>query len=151
MVSRSTLRMKFWEGWNCATDAVWKALAEQLPASSLTPDQQQLRNAVIDYLRQLLPDPALLKSKPTNAELAAKYSISLRTITNWRQAGCPFDGSQWAVLRWVTGRRIIPTSFRAKYAHQLARRKERDHWRGSADSASQLLNRVKEAKRAGQL
>ena len=41
----------------------------------------------------------------TNRELAKKYGISPRTVTNWRKAGCPFEDGQWAVLDWIAGRR----------------------------------------------
>ena len=41
----------------------------------------------------------------TNRELAKKYGISPRTVTNWRKAGCPFEDGQWAVLDWMAGRR----------------------------------------------
>lgn len=61
--------------------------------------------------------------QPTNAELAAKYGISLRTVANWRREGCPFDKGQWGVLDWLAGRRYAPAGARAKFAGQLKRRR----------------------------
>jgi hypothetical protein len=32
-----------------------------------------------------------LAFEPTNRQLAKKYAVSPRTVTNWRKKGCPFD------------------------------------------------------------
>jgi hypothetical protein len=64
---------------------------------------------------------------PTNQELAKKYAISPRTVTNWRKEGCPFEDGQWAVLYWLAGRRYAPAGANAKFAKQLSDRKEKSH------------------------
>jgi len=61
----------------------------------------------------------------TNHELAKKYSINPRTVTNWRNEGCPFDDGQWAVLDWLARRRYAPVGANAKFAKQLSERKAR--------------------------
>src|SRR5207248_11511076 len=55
----------------------------------------------------------------TNRELAKKYAISPRTVTNWRKEGCPFEDGQWAVLDWMAGRRYAPADEKAKLEKQL--------------------------------
>ena len=64
----------------------------------------------------------------TNRELAKKYAISPRTVTNWRKEGCPFEEGQWAVLDWLAQRRYAPTGANAKFAKQLNKRKEKGEW-----------------------
>ena len=51
----------------------------------------------------------------TNLELAAKYQISPRTVTNWRREGCPFAGGRKGVLLWLTYRRYAPAGIEAKF------------------------------------
>ncbi len=58
----------------------------------------------------------------TNKELAGKYSVSLRTVTNWRREGCPFDAGQVKVLDWLSQRRYAPAGTREKFDRQLAKR-----------------------------
>ena len=59
----------------------------------------------------------------TNAELAAKYGISPRTVRNWRKAGCPFAEGQTRVLGWIAQRRFAPAGAQAKFGKQLRKRK----------------------------
>jgi hypothetical protein len=61
----------------------------------------------------------------TNQELAKKYGISPRTVTNWRKKGCPFDKGQWQVLDWMFGRRYLPQPAKQKFGQQLRRRLRR--------------------------
>lgn len=63
-----------------------------------------------------------LKPWLTNADLAKKYAISVRTVTNWRREGCPFDEGQWRVLDWMAERRYVPATAKTKFARQLERR-----------------------------
>ena len=56
---------------------------------------------------------------PTNRELAAKYGISPRTITNWLREGCPFAEGQTRVLGWLARRRYAPAGTREKFEKQL--------------------------------
>ena len=59
----------------------------------------------------------------TNLELAAKYQISPRTVTNWRREGCPFAEGQRRVLDWLVRRRYAPAGAKARFAKQLPRRR----------------------------
>jgi hypothetical protein len=61
----------------------------------------------------------------TNRDLAKKYGISPRTVTNWRKKGCPFDKGQWQVLDWMFGRPYLPQPAKQKFAQQLRRRLRR--------------------------
>ena len=55
----------------------------------------------------------------TNRELAEKYGISPRTVTNWRREGCPFAGGQTRVLPWIARRRYAPAGTKAKFGRRL--------------------------------
>jgi len=58
----------------------------------------------------------------TNRQLAKKYAISPRTVTNWRKKGCPFDKGQWRVLDWMHTRPHLPRRAKDKFARQFWRR-----------------------------
>ena len=58
-------------------------------------------------------------AEKTNRELAAKYGISPRTVTNWRREGCPFAAGQTRVLPWIAHRRYAPAGTKAKFAKRL--------------------------------
>jgi hypothetical protein len=142
-------RLFYLRGWNAAIEVIWDALTE-LPYSTLTPEQKALRDGIINFLRPLFPDEDSLKERPTNAQLAQKYAISRRTVTNWRRQGCEFE-NQARVLNWVFRKRITPYGFKLRFAPQIQRRRahrERNRFR---DSSNRLLQQVREAKRAGLL
>jgi hypothetical protein len=61
----------------------------------------------------------------TNHDLARKYAISPRTVTNWRKKGCPFDKGQWQVLDWMFARRYLPQLAKQKFGQQMGRRLRR--------------------------
>ena len=81
--------------------------------------------AAVDSLCAELTARRYLAWCAANAELAEKYAVSPRTITNWRREGCPFGGGQPRVLGWLAGRRYAPAGAKAKFAKQLRRRKSR--------------------------
>ena len=90
-----------------------------------------------DKIKNGPPAPA-----PTNRELASKYGVSLRTVTNWRREGCPFDAGQVKVLDWLSQRRYAPAGTREKFTRQLAKRDtfpfiSRQHWQ-ACDQVRQL-------------
>jgi len=102
--------------------------------------QSIIEIAVAKKLNQLGDDPVLsevyaqcddLRAKEylevvkANRELAKKYAISPRTVTNWRNEGCPFEDGQWAVLDWMAERRYVPAGAQAKFEKQLSDRKEK--------------------------
>ena len=151
MAAKPKLQIAFCQGWNCAVTAMWNQL-EDLPHDALTPDQQNLKGLIFDYLRRLFPDEHLLKPAPTNAELAEKYAVSPRTITNWRKEGCPFEDGQWRVLDWMAERRYVPATAKAKFARQLeSRNKPLSEWDLLCLSVKALAREVCIAKKLGLL
>jgi hypothetical protein len=121
MVLNQKTARAFLQGWNAALEVVRRGLAD-MPDDSLTPDQQALREWVLDFINARLFPEDLLTLKPTNAELAVKYDCSLRTISNWRREGCPLEDGQWRVLDWLSDRHCVPKSTAVKFAKQFARR-----------------------------
>jgi hypothetical protein len=136
-------------GMKAALDVVWDRLTD-LPYANLTVEQKALRDWLLDILRNLLPDEDSLRERPTNAQIARKYAISVRTVSNWRSLGCDFD-HQSRVLNWVVERRSLPSGFKLKFARQIQKRKQREEWDELADCSAQLLNQVREAKHTGLL
>jgi hypothetical protein len=59
---------------------------------------------------------------PTNRQIARKYAISPRTVTNWRKKGCPFTKGQWQVLDWMFLRPYLPRRAKEKFSYQFQRR-----------------------------
>ena len=115
----------FWWGWNLAFDALCQEL-EAVPDDSLPPDAQGFKATLLDWIQERLIDEDALKPRPTNAELAEKYAVSPRTITNWRKDECPFEDGQWSVLDWLAERRYAPARAKTKFARQLERRTDED-------------------------
>jgi hypothetical protein len=107
--------------WNAAILAVQKNLLMfpvQVPVSE---EQDKILGAL--YL--LCDDLRAKKSLPagaTNRQLAKKYAISQRTVTNWRKKGCPFDKGQWQVLDWMFERPYLPRRAKEKFSCQFQRR-----------------------------
>lgn len=106
-------------GWNAAMEAVQAELAAILKRYRLTPKQRQALEAARVCCGTLRPR-LYLPSKATNRDLARKYQVSLRTVTNWKRDGCPFQRGQWAVLRWLGHRRYAPAGTSAKFKRQLS-------------------------------
>ena len=121
--------------------------------------QSIIEIAVAKKLNQLGDDPVIsevyaqcdnLRAKKylevvrTKRELAKKYAISPRTVTNWRNEGCPFKDGQWAVLDWMAERRYVPAGAQAKFEKQLSERKEKGK---SAEIMSGLHAAIIEAMR----
>jgi hypothetical protein len=121
MRARTSALINFHRGWNAALDLVRQGLVN-VPDQSLTPEQEELRNDVYDFLDDYSVDDRFLKPQPSNTELAKKYACSLRTIVNWRREGCPFDKGQWRVLDWLNERHCLPKNTKAKFAQQFVRR-----------------------------
>lgn len=104
--------------WHAALEAVRAGLSLFADSSTLTPEQFELLEALAAFCGNLRPSDCF-PSQPTNQELARKYQVSLRTITNWRRAGCPFERGQAAVLRWLGRRRYAPAGTEARFQRQL--------------------------------
>lgn len=114
--------------WDAALNVVQQSLVEIAVAKKLNKlsDDPVLAEAFrqCDELRA----SRYLAVVRTNRDLAKKYGISPRTVTNWRKEGCPFEDGQWAVLDWMAGRRYVPAGAQAKFEKQLTDRKEKGKW-----------------------
>lgn len=101
--------------WTAAIETVLHSilcLAGRTPP--ITDEQDRILTDV--YLRcDALRTRRHRRTEWTNLELAAKYRISPRTVTNWRREGCPFAGGQKRVLLWVGYRRYAPAGIEAKF------------------------------------
>jgi len=107
--------------WDAAIRAVQQNLLEfptQVPVSD---EQGKILRAVYLLCDQLTAKKCLPDFK-TNRQLAKKYAISPRTVTNWRKKGCPFTQGQWQVLDWMFGRSYLPQTAQRKFSSQLRRR-----------------------------
>ena len=105
--------------WTAAIETVLHSilcLAGRTPP--ITDEQDRILTDVYlrcDDLRTRRHRPA----EKTNRELAAKYRISPRTVTNWRREGCPFAAGQTRVLPWIARRRYAPAGTNPKFAKRL--------------------------------
>ena len=104
--------------WDAAIRAVQKDMLELAAAVPLTDEQDRILTTA--FLRcGKLTARKHLAWVATNRELAAKYRISPRTVTNWRREGCPFADGQARVLGWIARRRYAPVGTKAKFAKRL--------------------------------
>ena len=108
--------------WDKAVAAM-RAELRALPAHVPMTEEGRKTLAAVDALCAELTARRYLAWCATNAELAKKYGVGLRTITNWRREGCPFGGGQPGVLGWLARRRYAPAGAKAKFAKQLRRRR----------------------------
>jgi hypothetical protein len=77
----AAMHRQYWLGFDSALDTIGAALHRLALEQELTPDQERLRLAVSGMVHELAPDENLLIEMPTNADLAVRYSISVRTVT----------------------------------------------------------------------
>ena len=113
------------QSWDAALNVVQKSLVEMAVANKLNSLEDD--PLIAETFRQCdqLRANKYLEVVRTNRDLAEKYAISPRTVTNWRKEGCPFEDGQWAVLDWMFGRRYLPHPAKQKFASQLGRRLRR--------------------------
>jgi hypothetical protein len=138
------------QSWDAALGVVQQSIVEIAVAKKL--------NAIGDdpALNEIFWECEELRAKkyltfvPTNRELAKKYSISPRTVTNWRKEGCPFEDGQWAVLGWLAERRYAPTGAKAKFGEQLSERRENAIWAGFEAERKTLIADARRLKAAHQ-
>jgi hypothetical protein len=118
------------QSWDAAIDVVQQTIIEIAVAKKLNElgDEPVLRE-VFWQCEELRPKK-YLELVRTNRELAKKYAISPRTVTNWRKEGCPFEDGQWAVLDWLAEQRYAPAGAKAKFGKQLSERRENAVWAG---------------------
>ena len=113
------------QSWDAALDVVQKSLIEIAVANKLNSLEDD--PLIAEAFRQCdeLQANKYLTVVRTNSDLAKKYAISPRTVTNWRKKGCPFDKGQWQVIDWMFARPYLPQSAKQKFADQFWRRSRR--------------------------
>jgi hypothetical protein len=116
------------QSWDAALNVVQKSLVEIAVANKLNSLEDD--PLIAEAFRQCdqLRTSKYLAVVRTNRDLAKKYAISPRTVTNWRKEGCPFEDGQWAVLDWMAQRRYAPAGATAKFGKQLTQRKAKATW-----------------------
>src|SRR5688572_2412186 len=92
-------------GYNSALLDVRRALDAALSSDGLAPDASKALRAMDAECRRLRQPT---RHKPRLAAYARDYAVSLRTVKNWRKAGCPFSKGKQAVIRWMFARRTLP-------------------------------------------
>src|SRR5437773_8654738 len=118
------------QSWDAALNVVQKSLVEIAVANKLNSLEDD--PVIAEAFRQCeeLRAKKYLEVVKTNRDLAKKYAISPRTVTNWRKEGCPFEDGQWAVLDWMADRRYAPAGANAKFRKQISERRENAVWAG---------------------
>jgi hypothetical protein len=110
--------------WDAAIRAVQNELRALAAESPRSDEQARILDAAVQRCEETKARKYLAWVS-SNRELAAKYGISPRTVTNWRREGCPFGGSQRRVLGWMVRRRYVPAGARAKFGDELRKRRTR--------------------------
>ena len=106
--------------WDAALREVQSGILAEIKRSKLTVRQKRPLYRLYQLCQQRIWDGSPAPA-PTNGELASKYGVSLRTVTNWRREGCPFDAGQVKVLDWLSQRRYAPAGAREKFSSQLTK------------------------------
>jgi hypothetical protein len=135
--------------WDAALDVVQQSLLGMAVANNVNDEEDRVLTEVFKQCQELRAKK-YLKVVTTNHELAKKYAISPRTVTNWRKEGCPFEEGQWAVLDWLARRRYAPVGANAKFAKQLRERKERTRWAEIMGKIHQGVAEMRQLKAAYQ-
>jgi hypothetical protein len=110
--------------WDAAIDAVQQDIFAMAACANLNDEADRILTAVFRHCEELRARKhlALILS---NRTLSRKYGVSLRTVTNWRREGCPFEQGQWRVLDWLALRRYAPAGTRTKFGQQLNERRSK--------------------------
>ena len=135
--------------WDAALDVVQQSLLGMAVANDVNDEQDFVLTEVFKQCEELR-SKKYLEVVATNRELARKYAISPRTVTNWRKEACPFVEGQWAVLDWLAERRYAPAGATAKFAKQLSERKERTKWAEIMGKIHQRVTEIRQLKAAYQ-
>jgi len=135
--------------WDAAIDVVEERLLGMAAGDSVTDEDDRVLTTVFMECEKLRAKK-YLEVVQTNHDLAKKYSVAPRTITNWRKEGCPFENGQWAVLDWLAERRYAPAGAKVKFAKQLRERKEKAIWAGFNAEYEALIADARRLKAAHQ-
>jgi hypothetical protein len=117
--SRSHMR-----GWNAALAAVRSHVATLEAKEPLVPGARQALRTVTQVCNRLA-FPRAAVARKTNAELAAKYACSERTIRYWKRHHAPLRSGQPAMLAWLARRPYVPKGTGVKFHRQLQARRLR--------------------------
>lgn len=110
--------------WNAALAAVRANVADLALDEPLAPGARQTLRTVTALCNRLAFPWASIVRK-TNAELAAKYGCSERTIRYWKRRRAPLGRGQPAMLAWLARRPYVPKGTGRKFHHQLQERRQR--------------------------
>lgn len=119
--------MRARQTWDAAIRAVQQNMLELAREVPLSDEQDRILTAAFLRCEELTAKKCLTLAA-TNAELAEKYSVSPRTVRNWRREGCPFARGQWRVMDWLARRRYAPAGTEAKFAKQLKEQRRKASW-----------------------
>lgn len=133
--------------WDAAIRAVQNELRGLAAESPLSDEQIRILDAAVQRCEETTARKYLAWVS-TNRELAAKYGISPRTVTNWRRAGCPFGGSQRRVFDWMTRRRYVPAGTRARFGDELRKRRTTAFFTDSLQAIRAIVLNCKAQHRA---
>jgi len=104
--------------WDAAIRAVQSKLVEIPKHIPVTEEQLHVLVAAHVLCAQLKA-AKVFPPDLSNRTLSRKYSISDRTVTNWRREGCPFEKGKRRVLQWMARRRYVPAAAEAKFKRRL--------------------------------
>lgn len=135
--------------WDAALDVVQQNLLGMAVANDVNNEQDFVLTQVFKQCEELRANKYLTVVR-TNRDLAKKYAISPRTVTNWRKEGCPFEDGQWAVLDWIAERRYAPAGANAKFGKQLGERRHKAVWAGMNAELHVHVLRARQLKAAYQ-
>ena len=104
-------------GYNSALLKLRRTMLKLSSGEGIAEDQRNALGAVELLCREMrLPT----RPKPRLATFAKEYAVSLRTIKNWKRAGCPFDDGKRAVIEWMFQRKTLPSGAAQKFEHELS-------------------------------
>jgi hypothetical protein len=107
--------------WNAAIRAVQQDIFAMGARRDVSDQENRVLTAVFSRCEELRARKYPV-FEPTNRQLAKKYAVSPRTVTNWRKKGCPFDKGQWQVLDWMFERPYLPRRAKEKFSGQFGHR-----------------------------
>jgi len=135
--------------WDAALDVVQQSLLGMAVANDVNDEEDRVLTAVFMECEELRAKK-YLEVVTTNHELAKKYAISPRAVTNWRKESCPFEDGQWAVLDWMAERRYAPAGATAKFGKQLSERKHKAVWAQISAEGHAAISEARRLKAAYQ-